>query len=658
MSDYSLEEEKKSRFPLLAFFIGLVWVAALAALWYYRPGEEDTVSQWWLFFGRFHPLIVHAPIGLLLIVPILELLGRAKGKEALRAAVPTVLWLVALSSVAATILGYLLMTGEPDDSLLMERHLWSGLAFGALAILTLMVRLRGPGFIYSVLLIASLLVVSVAGHYGGALVHGPNYLAKYAPEPLKPVMMFGMGEQEPAEPEAGPEVAAAEAEEVPLVDKVVFTDFVLPIMEAKCTECHNENKSKGKLRLDSFDFMMAGAEGADYPNVEPGDSEASELIYRVVLPSDDDDFMPPDGKDPMTPEEIAVVRWWIDQGAKADATVADLQADDTMTAKLLAIDAALAGDEEAAAAIAGSAEPISEWDLLTPEEREDRMNEVLAAAEHFNFSVMPISAEDDRLKVNVVNASKEFGDEQVALLEPVAEQVVWLDVGRSQVGDAGMASVARMRNLERLHLENTRVTDEGIAKLAGLSKLEYLNLYGTEVTDAIFEPLANARNLRKLYLWQTKVDPAEARAFQRSMSLEVNIGTELVAAEEPEAKPAAPAEPAAAKAEEKKAEPAKEAAKPKPAEPKQAEAKPAAEKAAPKPAEKKPVPAKPATKSAEKKPATPAKADAPKPAPEKKETPAKKADAPKPAPKKPAETPQADQPPAPKPAGKPAKPAA
>ncbi len=650
MSDYSIDD--KPRFPMLALVVGLVWVALLGVLWYARPGEGETAGDLWIFFGRFHPLVVHLPIGLLLIVPFLEFFGRSPRRAALRESVPTVLWLVALSAVAATVLGYLLMTGEPDDSFLMERHLWTGLIFGALAIVTLILRLRGEGFLYLASLAAALVAVSAAGHYGGALVHGPNYLAKHAPEPLKPLMMFGMGEPkaEAADPvaEVDPDGAGdAPDQDAPLLDRVVFTDFVLPIMEAKCTECHNENKSKGKLRLDSHEFMMAGAEGADYPNVAPGDSEGSELIYRMVLPSDDDDFMPPDGKDPLTPEELAVVRWWIDSGARAEATVADLQADEAMTATLLAVGAALKGDAEAAAAIAGSGGAVSEWDLLSPEDKEARMGEVMAAADHFNFSVMPISAEDDRLKVNVVNASKEFGDEQLATLAPVAERVVWLDIGRSQVSDAGMKTVAKMRNLERLHLENTAVTDAGLAHLTGLTKLEYLNLYGTEVTSAIFEPLANARSLRKLYLWQTKVDPAAARAFQRSMSLEVNIGTELTVVK-PE--PPAPAEP------EKTAEPPKKpetppvAAKPAPA-----PTAPTAEKVQPKAeAPKPPVAAKKV--EPEKKP-TPAVAAKPNPdAQPKVETPPKQA--PKPA-AKPAPSPAEKQPEAtPAPAETPAKPKA
>ena len=568
-----------------AVLVGLLWAALLGGLWYLKPGDGESASDFWLFLGRFHPLIVHLPIGLVLVIPILELLGNAKGKEAIRNAVPAIWWLVVLSAVASTVFGYLLMTGEPDGSLLMERHLWSGLVFGACAVITLILRLRTRGFVYVVFLGLSLGSVSMAGHLGGALVHGTGYLTKYAPEPLKPLLAMGFGDSSSkSAPEPGGDSPEAEGEtvveEVPLPEQAVFANFVMPIMEAKCTECHNADKTKGKLRLDTYALIMAGSEGADYPNVEPGDVDASELIYRMTLPSDDDDFMPPDGKEALTEDELAVVTWWVKQGASEEATVADLAADEAMMNRLLALSAELTGEESAVLDLAAAAEATSEWEGLSEEERAVRMDEVLAAAAHFNFSVMPISAEDDRLKVNVVNAAKEFGDEQLATLAPVAERIVWLDLGRSQVTDEGMKTIGSMTNLESLHLENTTVTDAGIAELGGLTRLEYLNLYGTGVTGTIFETLGGFRDLRKLYLWQTRVEPSEARAFQRSMSLEVNIGTELAAV----AETAEDSEPAEEKeteeADPKPKEPKKEA--PPQKEPKKAETKPAKSESPPK----------------------------------------------------------------------------
>lgn len=571
MSTSTPDEKNGSRFPFLAILTAIGWVGALALLWYLRPAEGETPQDWWIFLGRFHPLIVHVPIGLLLVVPAIEFLGRFCGKRQLLDSVPVLLWLTVLGTIGATVIGYLLMEGEQIESDLMDKHLWSGLAFGALAFLTLGLRQLGWNWLYLPCLGASVLVLSAAGHYGGALVHGPAYLAKYAPDPLKPIMMAGL--EDPAakssngnghvsaDPNGGdaPPVAPPE---VPLADRVVYTDFVAPILEAKCNECHNEAKTKGKLRLDAHDLIIAGAEGSDYQTVIPGNSEESELIVRVLLPMDDDEFMPPDGKDPFTPEEIKILRWWIDKGASKDATVSAMEADDDLDMTLLAVGASLKGDKATAAAIAGSAGLLSEWNVLSTEVKQERLDALKAAAEQYHFTVTPISAEDDRLKINVMNAAKEFGDLQLALLEPVAERIVWLDLAKSQVTDAGMKSVGKMRNLEQLHLENTAVGDAGVAELSKLVNLEYLNLYGTGVTSGVFKSLSKLKSLRKLYLWETKVDQASARAFQRSMSLEVNVGTPLQTPPKPG--PAKPITVEPKKEEPKKVEPKKEAPKPAP----------------------------------------------------------------------------------------------
>jgi hypothetical protein len=190
-----------------------------------------------------------------------------------------------------------------------------------------------------------------------------------------------------------------------------------------------------------------------------------------------------------------------------------------------------------------------------------------------------------------------FDDKALAELAPVAPHLAWVDLARSKVTDAGLATVGKMAALERLHLENTAITDAGLAQLEGLSNLEYLNLYGTKVTDAGIAKLAANKALKKLFVWQTGVTKDGAKKLETAVpGLVVNVGlseaeiTKLIEA----AKPPAPPAPEAKK-EEKKPEPPKPAAatpakadaRPAPA-PKADPAKPAATATpAPKPAEAK-----------------------------------------------------------------------
>lgn len=641
----------------LAILLGIVWAALLAGIWFaYRGGAEQ--GGFLHFIARFHVLIVHLPIGLIFLVLIMEALGYFTAFAHLRPTIPFVLWLSFLSGIGATVVGYLLMTLEDYSGRAMDLHLYFGLAVVVFTLFALVFAVKGKRILSGFGTAVAAFATAASGHFGGAMVHEPDYLTEHAPAALKPALLIGLGThaEEPAE---GPAAGAGEAPvEKPIGERLVYQDLVVPVLDKTCNECHNENKIKGKLRMDTHELLLAGAEGSDYPTVVPGNADESEMIVRVLLPHDDDEFMPPQG-DPLQPAEVELLKLWINAGAKTDTTVAQLGSDPAILQTATEVAAIHAGKE--AAAVAEVAVAPSLWDSLPEEEKTARMAEVNEAAEKYRFSVMPISAEDDRLRVNVINGAKDFGDDQLKMLEPVAERVVWLDLARSQVTDAGMKTVRLMRDLERLHLENTAVTSKGIAELASLANLEYVNLYGTKVDNGIFETFAKLPSLKKAYVWQTGVDPAEAKAFERSVNLEINTGVDL--ATPAPAPQGAQTPPVEKKAEEKKPEPAKAAAPatadaPKPTEkkaevPKADAPKPAAPApannpadapkptAAPKPAETKPAVPAPAAKPAEAAKPTEAKPAAPAPKPaEVPKTEAPKPAAPAPAAPAPAPTPE------------------
>jgi mono/diheme cytochrome c family protein len=146
------------------------------------------------------------------------------------------------------------------------------------------------------LLLAALLA-GLAGHLGGELVHGAGFFS--AP--------FTLGEPAAA-PEPVPVPAAPSAGA-----RVDFATQVLPILQARCHECHGAAKVRGKLRLDAREQLFDPAREAEWV-VRPGDPDGSELLRRVSLPAGDEDAMPAKG-DPLTPEQVALLRAWIAQGA-------------------------------------------------------------------------------------------------------------------------------------------------------------------------------------------------------------------------------------------------------------------------------------------------------------------------------------------------------
>lgn len=89
-------------------------------------------------------------------------------------------------------------------------------------------------------------------------------------------------------------------------NEVDFAHEVVPLLQARCTECHANGNYKGGFSLDNRDALLAT--GA----VEPGDSDSSYLMERVR--DHDPDFrMPPKGP-PLTPDEVDLLSQWIDAG--------------------------------------------------------------------------------------------------------------------------------------------------------------------------------------------------------------------------------------------------------------------------------------------------------------------------------------------------------
>jgi hypothetical protein len=90
---------------------------------------------------------------------------------------------------------------------------------------------------------------------------------------------------------------------------------IKPMFEKTCFKCHGPEKQKAKLRVDSLAALKKGGEDGDVLSI--GQSEKSRLVHSVARILDEDENMPPEGKgDPLTKDQVALIRKWIDDGAK------------------------------------------------------------------------------------------------------------------------------------------------------------------------------------------------------------------------------------------------------------------------------------------------------------------------------------------------------
>jgi hypothetical protein len=98
---------------------------------------------------------------------------------------------------------------------------------------------------------------------------------------------------------------------------VTYATDIKPIFDANCLKCHDSaKKPKAHLALDSLEGALKGSK--DGKVVIPGDSAKSDLVLAIAHVGDDPMTFMPKGKNakPLTPEQIGLIRAWIDQGAK------------------------------------------------------------------------------------------------------------------------------------------------------------------------------------------------------------------------------------------------------------------------------------------------------------------------------------------------------
>jgi WD40 repeat protein len=104
-------------------------------------------------------------------------------------------------------------------------------------------------------------------------------------------------------------------------ETVAFSKDIAPTLVAKCLACHNSEKAKGGYRLHTFEALLKPGSSKE-PPIVPGKPEDS-LLYKLITAKDEDDRMP-QKDEPLASEQIAMIKSWVEQGAKFDGTNAAL----------------------------------------------------------------------------------------------------------------------------------------------------------------------------------------------------------------------------------------------------------------------------------------------------------------------------------------------
>lgn len=268
----------RSRKPWFLTFFGLLAAAGLVAMPFLAGAPDgEKMPDIVRFFGHFHPVLLHLPIGVFSLILVQELgliFFRKRGETPEQTSIFP-LFFGAASAIVAVIAGFLLYQGVDDyaGNETAERHLWGGLIFAVAAVGTFILKawtvsLAGNPAFYRSLLFASVGVMGFTSHDGASMTHGSDYLIKYAPDPLRELL---------GEPKK--KVRPADALTAEPAVQFVYADIVEPIFERRCVQCHKDGKSRGRFRMDSFELLVKG--GKEGPGLEPGNAAESNIVIRM-----------------------------------------------------------------------------------------------------------------------------------------------------------------------------------------------------------------------------------------------------------------------------------------------------------------------------------------------------------------------------------------
>ncbi len=278
----------------------LVAVAALA------PIDGATGPDGIRFIGRFHPLALHLPIGFLLLAPLLEAARLHPRTAYLARFTAPVLLFAAVTAFVTVLLGLMLAVGEGHAGALVDRHRWGGVTVAALAALAFAVRVtlrepagwRGPWVAYGGVLGLACVALLLTAHAGGSMVHGPAYLAEFAPRPL--AGLLAPAEYRPAD--------AGEHGSLPVSAATLarFESDIRPLFGRYCAKCHGDGKQEANFRVDRLVAAMTSKE-------EVHD-------WRRVLNMLNGHQMPPEDARPLPDDERTKIIAWIETAMAEEAT--------------------------------------------------------------------------------------------------------------------------------------------------------------------------------------------------------------------------------------------------------------------------------------------------------------------------------------------------
>ncbi|MEO0338097.1 MAG: FN3 associated domain-containing protein [Bacteroidota bacterium] len=427
--------------------------------------------------GRLHPLFLHVPIGLFVFLAFLPLLKKRLTQEVYQEIEFFTLNLTALSAVTTALMGLFLTQEGGYDATLLFKHKWLGAGLSWIAYLLLVIHTWASSKKWwNIALYGSVILMMRAGHFGGNLTHGKDYV-----------------------------LAPLQTEEKAIIaSSSIYEGAIEPILKEKCMRCHNDKKTKGDLNMASLDQLLKG--GKEGPIFMADQAGESPMIKRAKLPLDDKYHMPPEGKPQLTSQELSLLENWIQSGADTQTPLQDLSEAHPLYAQLQPVLQGLVKEE----IYTFPAAKVQTVQALNGPLR----------------TVRPIAMGSPALEAAIF-IRRFYQPSLLEELTAVKDQLIRLDLSSLPIDGEAIKKIAQFENLEELNLNNSDYDGANLGLLAKCKKLKILSLSNTPIQEDFGAELSKLESLQTLYLWSTQLQATQIEALEQTLPA-VNIETGFV----------------------------------------------------------------------------------------------------------------------------------
>ena len=402
------------------------------------------------YLGKFHPVIIHLPIGALYLTFCLTLLEKIfKSKYVIPIRFGLLFSFV--FALFSCFLGYFLSIDGDYSQAILDKHMWLGISTAIFIGILLWLHKQSNYEKYFIpLFVFTIVLLSVTGHFGGSITHGKDYLKI---------------------PEFKEDYKIVKLDSIEL-----YSQVIQPILDNKCVKCHNQNKSKGGLILNSQNAILKGGESGVI--LTAFDPAGSHLYNYPNLPMEDEMHMPPEGNSQLTNLEIQLIKLWIESGSDFENVT---RVDDL--------------------SIENKNSLIS---FFPPEQKNvspPSLNHLKKLID-LDFRLERNSNENNFIEAKFVGTK--LKSSHISALLKIKKQLIKLDLSNSNLNDKLFFRLSKLENLKYLKVDNTSLIDISLKHLPKF--LETLIINGNNISNDGLSFLEGNESLKNIYAWNTNID--------------------------------------------------------------------------------------------------------------------------------------------------------